>query len=76
MGPEGNDNGLLAPFAGGGDQCLDHRAVAQMDPVEEPGGDYSHRTQLKSWRCGSSGFLAKMRVATWYIPVLSGRMET
>ena len=29
-----NDNRLLAPFAGGGDECLYHLAVAQMDPVE------------------------------------------
>ena len=69
---EGNDNRLLALLAGGGDERLDDLAVSEMDPVEESGGDYSHLTSGKSWRCGSSGFFGKIRLATWYMPVCSG----
>ena len=69
---ERNDNRLLAPFAGGGDECLYHLTVAQMDPVEKAGGDYSHFTSGKSCRCASSGFFGYTRLATWYMPVCSG----
>ena len=45
---KGNDNRLLAPFAGRGDECLYHLAMPQMDTVEKAGGDYSHFTSGKS----------------------------
>lgn len=48
MRPECDDNGLLAPFAGRGDHCLDHMPVPKMDPVKKTCGYYSHFTHSKS----------------------------
>ncbi len=45
---EGNDNRLLPPLPGRGDERLYHLAVSQMDTVKEAGGDYSHLTSGKS----------------------------
>ena len=59
-----DDNRLLAPFAGRGDECTDHLAMSQMDPVEKAGGDYSHFTSGKSCRCGRRGFFGKTRLPT------------
>ena len=48
MGPECDDNGLLSPFTGRGDHCLNHMPVPQMDTVKESCGYYSHLTHSKS----------------------------
>jgi len=48
MRPERNNQGLLPPFTGGGDQCFENVTVPEMDPVKETGGYYSHLTHSKS----------------------------
>ena len=62
---ERNDYGLLSPFTGRGDQCLDYLPVSEVDAVEESCGDYSHLTSSKSCLWGRRGFLANALVATW-----------
>ncbi len=48
MGPERNYNGLLSPFTGTGDHCLNYVTVPKMDAVKEACGYYSHFTHSKS----------------------------
>jgi hypothetical protein len=45
---KGNDNRLLPPLPGRGDERLYNLTVSQMDAVKEAGGDYSHFTSGKS----------------------------
>ena len=45
---ECNDNRLLPPFAGGGDESPDYSLMTCVDAVEESGSDYSHFTRGKS----------------------------
>ena len=48
VGPECDYNGLLSPFAGRGDHCLNHMPVPKMDAVKKACSDYSHLTHSKS----------------------------
>ena len=48
MGPECDHNGLLSPFTGRGDHCLNHMPVPKMDAVKKACSDYSHLTHSKS----------------------------
>jgi len=47
MRPERNDDRLLSPFTGSGDDRLKDMTVPQMDTVEKTGCYYSHFTHSK-----------------------------
>ena len=65
MGPESNDDGLLAPFPGERDHRLKQMTVPEMDTVKKACRYYSHLTHSKSCLCGSSAFFANTRAPTW-----------